>query len=558
MFERTQRCYGLIITKKLNLSETSNTQKHYNSSMKSHMKIQDATLSRDFIDNSQPLIHQGDDIPTGAAGITNKKSRSQSKTDHDTKSDNKTEKGKLAFYLKLSPQAATLSPKLTETKRKTASASNLRKDMNFLLKTTNRERRTTSNRTDRLAKSTIVHNAPSFEDSGIKDTLETKPAARPSLKNNFILNDSRDLSKMIPAFLETCNVLRDREQENAKIAMKMKYQMMKIMNFAQVQANERDSKHKETDANEIERLRTRNRELEDRVKKVEEENGKLWNFISQLGLAEETADSKQYRVLMDSGMRLNRENGVRREDFTDAELGRIVEILEKQHAIITDLKRREAEYIKILSEVGRQKVTRASSAERRSNSKGSNQSEVFKQKNPQSFSKKELVGHKNSNMQAEKTEKIRNLTKKFTSSSKISGVQQTNKNEKFEKHDDQSSDAKIGLMNEKRVNNMHFQNHDEGSELSQENSQSDLCLYDYRELEASKKAPIDFVKEGNTMNVGGLKPQLKSMEKLKLNMGLVLKPENNEEPVGFHQEFMAQLDNFSQSWREAAQREKKP
>ena len=68
-----------------------------------------------------------------------------------------------------------------------------------------------------------------------------------------------------------------------------------------------------------------------------------------------------------------------------------------------------------------------------------------------------------------------------------------------------------------------------------------------------------------------MKPQNHNKPNLKLNLSRIAQSESVErvqskneygsgfysEPVGFHQEFMAKIDEFSLSWRQAAMKEKK-
>lgn len=60
------------------------------------------------------------------------------------------------------------------------------------------------------------------------------------------------------------------------------------------------------------------------------------------------------------------------------------------------------------------------------------------------------------------------------------------------------------------------------------------------------KLKLDFtnLKNKNMQSAGGLGLNLSSVK-------------SGEEPVGFHQEFMARIDEFSLSWRQAAQKERK-
>lgn len=67
----------------------------------------------------------------------------------------------------------------------------------------------------------------------------------------------------------------------------------------------------------------------------------------------------------------------------------------------------------------------------------------------------------------------------------------------------------------------------------------------------------------NPTNNGNLKEQLKQNGQLKLNLSPLFNaqkpnPLNGKVEIkGFHEEFMARLDEFSQSWRLAAMAEKK-
>jgi len=88
------------------------------------------------------------------------------------------------------------------------------------------------------------------------------------------------------------------------------------------------------------------------------------------------------------------------------------------------------------------------------------------------------------------------------------------------------------------------------------NNNKELETYEDKETFIIKEKINNYVKksEKNNKTLSNLKLDLSKVNNLAVGNGNM---KENEQIVGFHQEFMSRMNEFSESWRDAAMKERK-
>ena len=439
-----------------------------------------------------------------------------------------------------------------------------------------------------LSTSSVVDTAvDKLRKSSSKDkSFQNKSTMRPP--PNYTLNSSipvnTDFTRMTTDFLDCCDILRDRGQANANMALQLKERFNLMMTkFGKNLLSEEQQRQQELQQSEIQTLKAKNHENELKLQTAEQENKKLWGFFSKIKLF------GSYEGLVQGHDQQKSENEMAKEKFerksssgieSSIDIDRLMDLFEKQHQLIKVLKRKEAKYIKLLFAIKQQ---------------GINIEEIYQNKVKADKSQKTIASRSNT---TKKVQKIPEMDQHYESdmqptlqkhhdtlASHVNPAHDSqiyyedyseDSNEEAEQHNDNDNlsvihhnfvDSGKQKSDECNSQNASQQQQQQGSQdydddvQNGEDNDSDFVLYSYRDMQefGGPNGANNNFSHNQFENLKG-RQKLDSSDKFKLNMGAVLQQQKRtekEDPVGFHQEFMAKIDDFSLSWRQAAMNERK-
>lgn len=489
----------------------------------------------------------------------------------------------------------------TETKRKAASQKKER-HINAPQKTRSPGNNILNNYVDLSTSSIVESAAERLKKSTTKEkSFYNKSTVRPpqSYSQGHVSLEDKEFNRMAIEFQDCCDILQERGRANANLAVQLKERFSLILARLVKGPSDDQFKPNEIQKEEIYTLKSQNKEMQLKIQNLEKENQKLWGFISKIKLVgsyeEPTLKKEKEERERDTTKSKGGLSKCASHESPPIDLDRLMDLFEKQHQFVKILKRKEAKYIKLLFAIKKQGINIEEIYQNNvKNGLYSSKASLNK-----SGTAKKVIKGKDNNFIAENSyeqdmrqtqykfmEQIENYNINPHNDSQIlyESYSNSNSHELRDQNDDNGnlsvihhnfvdSDQIIRSGPQESENNYVHPQEAVSSDQNyeEEGNDSDFVLYSYRDMQnfenmGKQDLTSSSLLYSKTGNIGNQKKS-ELNDKFKLNIGAVHKQQqhrqqqmsnaNPNDPIGFHQEFMSQVNDFSLSWRQAAMKERK-